>query len=624
MDGAFIEINGLTRTYRSKGGALVHANVDLDLAVSPGHVFGLLGANGAGKTTMVMQILGLLTPTSGSIRVADVDVVRRPEAVKHIVGFLPQTGLAMRLIEVRRAIAYTGRLRGLTGEAARRQTDELLDELGLGAYADRYVNRLSGGQLRLVNLGMAFIGKPRLLVLDEPTNELDPRSRHMVWDALRRRNEQDGTTVLLVTHNVHEAERAVHRVAVMNHGRIVAEGTPGELKEHLGGHVRLDLRLKEGEALTHAETERLAAFGTLTAGGADGENTCRTTAQNPHRATTQYVIHTEPDRVGTLMDMVVSDVGLKRVDDFRVARPTLEEAYLELEATGGDSLAAPEVPAARRPAEDPPAALRPADIHPAVRRPRGTQVRELIGRRTRELGHLWLEQMLGARTTWVWNVLFGVLMPLAMVFGMTKIGTGLTDRASMLYIISGATVFALTTENVSNLAQRVGMLKAEGTIMYYASLPISKVSFISALMLSRLLLITPGLLTPMVAGALLYDLELAPSPLLLLVLPLSALSLASLGMMIGSLFARVDIIAIVTNILVFALLLIAPVMIPAAALPAPLQVLGWALPPTYAADAVRRSMNGDVGTALTVDLVVLGGMALLGLIVSARWLRWRL
>ncbi|MFE9201145.1 ABC transporter ATP-binding protein/permease [Micromonospora sp. NPDC007230] len=596
MDEPFLDINGLTRTYRSKGGALVHANVDIDLAVAPGQVFGLLGANGAGKTTMVMQILGLLTPTSGSIRVADVDVVQQPEAVKHLVGFLPQQGLAMRLIEVRRALAYTGRLRGLSGEAARRQSDDLLDEFGIAAEADRYVNALSGGQLRLVNLAMALVGRPRLLVLDEPTNELDPRSRRMVWDALRRRNEQDGTTVLLVTHNVHEAEQAVHRVAVMNGGRIVAEGTPGELKEHLGSQVRLELRLKEGETLTPAAAERLASFGSLAPRGKEGG----------------YVIRAEPDRIGALMDVVVSDVRLKRVDDFRVARPSLEEAYLELEATGD-----------RQEFPSPPAAPVPPAVPAATPRPR-PPARESIGRRVREVGHLWLEQMLGARTTWVWNVLFGVLMPLAMVFGMTKIGSGLTDRQSMLYIISGATVFALTTENVSNLAQRVGMLKAEGTIMYYASLPISKVSFVSALMLSRLLLIAPGLLTPMVAGAMLYDLQLSPSPLLLLVLPLSALSLASLGMMIGSLFARVDIIAIVTNILVFALLLIAPVMIPAAALPVPLQIIGWALPPTYAADALRRTMSGDLGMPLTVDLVVLTGMALLGLIGSARWLRWRL
>ncbi|MEO3814905.1 ATP-binding cassette domain-containing protein [Sphaerisporangium sp. B11E5] len=601
MDQALIEISGLTRTYKSKGGTLVHANAGIDLTVAPGQIFGLLGANGAGKTTMVMQILGLLTPSSGSIRVADVDVVRRPEAVKHIAGFLPQTGLAMRLIEVRRALSYTGRLRGLSHEAARRQTDDLLDELELGAYADRYVHRLSGGLLRLVNLGMALIGRPRLLVLDEPTNELDPRSRRMVWDALRRRNEADGTTVLLVTHNVHEAERAVHRVAVMNGGRIVAEGTPGELKEHLGLQIRLDLRMKDGQALTPAEARRLSSFGTMTATGQEGG----------------YVIHAEPDRVGDLMDVVVSDIHLKRVDDFRVAKPTLEEAYLQLEAAP----AAPD--ATRRPAPAPPPARRPFGAAGGGR-PSWSLVRTAVRRRGRELSQLWLEQMMGARTTWAWTALFGVVMPLAMVFGMTKIGTGLTDRESLLYIISGATVFALATENVNNLAQRVGMLKAEGTIIYYASLPISKVSFISALMLSRLLLITPGLVTPMVAGALMYDLDLAPSALMLLVLPLAALSMASLGMMIGSLFARVDVIAIVTNILVFALLLIAPVMIPSDALPAPLRAVGWLLPPTYAADALRRSMAGDLGLALTTDLVVLAGMALLGLTVSARWLRWRL
>ncbi|MBD9733857.1 ABC transporter ATP-binding protein, partial [Streptomyces sp. H28] len=311
-----IEVRNLTRVFPAGGtDTVVRANDDLTFSIPRGQVFGLLGANGAGKTTLVSQLLGLMRPTSGEIVVEGIDAVNRPDEVKAMTGYLPQTGLSMRLVEVRRALHYTGRLRGQGEADTRRQTAELIDELGLGDVKDRYVDQLSGGMTRLVNFGMALMGRPKLLVLDEPTNELDPHNRRLVWDMVSRRSAQDGTTVVLVTHNVLEAESAVDQVAVMNGGRITAMGTPGHLKEALGDRIRLELFVRDDHPLEHRERELFGAVGTLTEGKRDGS----------------YLVQTDSARMPDLMRLVHGELGMDRVSDFRLTRPTLEDVYLTLD-----------------------------------------------------------------------------------------------------------------------------------------------------------------------------------------------------------------------------------------------------------------------------------------------------
>ncbi|MFF0117133.1 ATP-binding cassette domain-containing protein [Streptomyces prasinus] len=627
---AAIHIHAVTREYTGRDGKSVRANDGVTLTVARGQVLGLLGPNGAGKTTLVSQLLGLTRPTSGTLRVEGLDPVRDPDAVKRITGFLPQAGLPMRRVEVRRALYFTGRLRGQSDRDARLQTGELIEEFGLGDRADRHVDKLSGGSMRLVNIGMALMGRPKVLVLDEPTNELDPRNRRVIWDAVARRNTEDGATVLLVTHNVLEAEAAVHRVAVMNAGRVVAEGTPGELKQSIGDRTRLELLVRDSAPLTDAEVRELSAVGDVTAGGREGS----------------YVIRSATERVPALLQQLVHSVGMSRIDDFRLAGPSLEDVYLALDgerATGASALAAETAaptataaaPAARaeRAAAvavlDPAAALvpdgpaAPAEVpEPAVRPVRRT-ARERLRRTGVEFAYLWLEQMLEVRSTWPWTLMFGFLMPLAMVFGLSRIGTAPAGSESMLYIVSGAAVFALATEGIATLAQRIGHLKSQGQMLYYASLPISKASFVAALVCARLVLVAPGLLTPVLAAKYLFGADVVLSPVLLLVLPLSALALAALGMTIGSLIDDVELTVVVTNLLVFVLLLASPVLMPPEALPAPLRLAGFLLPPTYAADGLRLSLAGDLGPALLLDLLVLTAMAAAGLAAAARWLRWR-
>jgi ABC-2 type transport system permease protein len=588
-----VRVHGLTRQFRRGGGGLVNANDNLSLSIPRGQVFGLLGPNGAGKTTLVSQLLGLLRPTSGSIRVEGIDVVADPDAVKAVAGFLPQTPLAMRRIEVHRALYYTGRLRGQADNDARRQAAGLIDELGLGDHADRQVGRLSGGLTRLVNFGMTLMGRPKLLVLDEPTNELDPHNRRLVWDVVSRRSRTEGTTVVLVTHNVLEAENSVHRVAVMNAGRIVALGTPGELKDQLGETARMELSVKGGDALTDVELAKLTTVGEVVPAGRDGS----------------YLIHSEPDRVPELVEIITSGVGLTRVDDFRLSRPTLEDVYLRL--PGRPDHPTSEVDTTGEP---PPAA--------AVAR-QGERLSKRAKRLLTGFKYLWLERFLEIRDIWPWYLLFGLLMPAAMVFGLARIGNGLSDHNSLLYIVSGAAVFSVTTEGVAVLAQQIGAIRSEGMMLYFASLPITRTSFLAAMVLAKLLLIAPGLISPVVAANLFYGAGFTLSPAYLLVLPLTCLALSAVGLAIGTLFDSVDLITMITNVLTFVLLLAAPVLIPVDSLPVPLRVFGYLLPPTYAADSLRRALSGDLGPAFLLDVAVLAAMACLGLAMAGRWIRWR-
>ncbi len=311
-----IRVEHLTRTYTGKTSLV--ANDDLTFEVRRGEIFGLLGPNGAGKTTLVHQLLGLTQPTSGSIWLEGIDVVKQPQQVKRITGFLPQTGLPMRYVEVERALHYTGRLRGQSEADAKSQSRQLIDELDIGDYAKRYVHKLSGGILRLTNFAMALMGSPQVVILDEPTNELDPQKRRIVWDMIGRLNTEQGVTCVLVTHNVLEAERVIQRVAVMKQGKFVAFGTPGELKLFSGGNVRLEFRLKAGESLDKLEAERLTALGTLD-------------TSKPG----DYTVYLAAHQVAPATEMLMTQIGMVRLDDFRLSPPSLEDIYLQFETANG-------------------------------------------------------------------------------------------------------------------------------------------------------------------------------------------------------------------------------------------------------------------------------------------------
>ena len=235
-----LEVRDLTKQYR--GGVL--ANDGLSLDVRAGEVFGLLGPNGAGKTTLVSQVLGLLRPTSGQILLDGVDVAQRPDVARSACSYQPQGSAPLEGMTPVEAVELTGRLRGGSRDVVRRRTDELLHALDLDAWRSRLVP-LSGGVARLVSFCMAAVHPVRLAVLDEPTNDVDPLRRRLLWEQVRRLADT-GTAVLLVTHNVAEAEKCVDRLAIVDRGRVQASGTPAALKSELGGALRLELTLDAG------------------------------------------------------------------------------------------------------------------------------------------------------------------------------------------------------------------------------------------------------------------------------------------------------------------------------------------------------------------------------------------
>jgi ABC-2 type transport system ATP-binding protein len=231
-----LDIRSLSKRYR--GGTL--ANDDISIALEPGEVYGLLGPNGAGKTTLVRQVLGLLKPTAGAITLHGRDIVADPGYARRNIGFLPQGQWNMLSIHVDELIHTVGCLRGLSKQESRQRTEELLERLDLGPFRHTQLQAASGGVRRLAGFATAIISHARLVVLDEPTNDVDPQRRQLLWGMIGELGRA-GSTVLLVTHNLAEAERVIDRLAIIDKGRIQREGTTLSLRSIVTDRLRLEL-----------------------------------------------------------------------------------------------------------------------------------------------------------------------------------------------------------------------------------------------------------------------------------------------------------------------------------------------------------------------------------------------
>ena len=241
-----------------------------------------------------------------------------------------------------------------------------------------------------------------------------------------------------------------------------------------------------------------------------------------------------------------------------------------------------------------------------------------------DLKFLWLEQMMEVRFIWYWYFFFSLSLPAAMVFGFTRFGSGLDDQLSLIYIVSGAAVFGAVSEGLTTMAIRIGSMRKEGMMIYYASLPISRTAFILALILSRLTITLPGMVAPLIVGAVLYDVNLQINFWVITLLPLTALALSVLGMVAGSIMDSMEMIQMLVNGLLFIMVVAAPVFIPMEALPLPFQLLGLLLPPTYAAAALRSALEATYDTVFYLNVAVLVSFTVLGFLAITRWLRWRL
>ncbi|WBB69985.1 ATP-binding cassette domain-containing protein [Micromonospora sp. WMMD812] len=299
---------GLRKTY-----GRTTALAGFDLTVPAGTVCGLLGPNGAGKTTAVRILATLLRFDAGHARVAGYDVARRPDQVRALIGLTGQYAAVDETLSGRQNLVLFGRLRHLPARTARRRADELLDQFGLTGMADRSAGGYSGGLRRRLDLAASLITTPRVLFLDEPTTGLDPRSRNGLWDAVRSL-VAEGTTVLLTTQYLEEADQLADRISVVDAGRVVAEGTSAELKGRIGAD-RIELVVR------HAAELPVAA-------GIVERITGATVTVDPEiRQLGAPVV----DRIAALADVMraLQDSAVA-VDDVVLRRPTLDEAFLRL------------------------------------------------------------------------------------------------------------------------------------------------------------------------------------------------------------------------------------------------------------------------------------------------------
>jgi ABC-2 type transport system ATP-binding protein len=237
-----IEAHGLKKRYGK-----THALNGLELTAERGQVLAVLGPNGAGKTTFVRAVATLLALDEGVLRVAGHDVRQDPGAVRRVIGLAGQFAAVEPAMTGRENLEMVARLFGLNRRAARRSADGVLEQLGLRDAGDRLARTYSGGMRRRLDLGASLVGSPRLLLLDEPTTGLDPRSRIELWEAIRRLVAA-GTDVLLTTQYLDEADHLANQVVILDHGRAVATGTPAELKARIGGNV-IELHVRDGQDL---------------------------------------------------------------------------------------------------------------------------------------------------------------------------------------------------------------------------------------------------------------------------------------------------------------------------------------------------------------------------------------
>ena len=298
-----IEIRGLVREF--KGGIRAVAGIDLDVA--SGEIYGFLGPNGAGKSTTVHMLTTLLPPTAGSAKVGGFDVVTEGAKVRATIGAALQEAALDPLLTGREHLKLQLALHGIPREERGSRTDELLGRVGLRLAADRKISGYSGGMKRRLDLALALAHRPRILFLDEPTTGLDPQSRSALWDEVVRLKRDEGVTVFLTTQYLEEADLLADRVGIIDHGRIVAEGTPASLKAEIG---RPTVEALPANGTTTETLEQiLGRFGEL----------------QPSTSGVAVRLDGRGDLAGVVRALDSADV---RVADLHLHAPTLDDVFL--------------------------------------------------------------------------------------------------------------------------------------------------------------------------------------------------------------------------------------------------------------------------------------------------------
>ena len=305
------EVCGLTKVYKGN----IVANNNLNFSIRCGEIFGLLGPNGAGKTTLVRQLAGLLRPSSGQISLfGEVLTGNAIHRIPWYVSYIPQRLGAVADLTAHEALCVTGIMRGMDRQEAFHQAADLIDEFRLGYLGKRRIGQMSGGEQRLIALCMGLMANRPIMILDEPTNDLDPSYRKQVWDKLKEINQTHNTTIILVTHNVLEAEKVLQRVGIMSGGEIQAIGTVGALKSRIDQRVRIEVRL-QAETDRHLHPALLEPPQGIEAKWLSGR---------------EVILLAPRDSIQQVVDWVMSALGITYLEDVKIVTPTLEDVYLRL------------------------------------------------------------------------------------------------------------------------------------------------------------------------------------------------------------------------------------------------------------------------------------------------------
>jgi len=324
-----IGASGLVKHFGRPGRDQVAALDGLDLVAPSGAVTAILGPNGAGKTTFVRAVATLLRPDAGRLTVAGIDAVGHAEDVRRVIGLAGQFAAVEAALSGRENLTMVARLFGHRRRAAALAADRVLEQLGLTDAADRLVRTYSGGMRRRLDLGASLVGAPRLLLLDEPTTGLDPRSRIELWAAIRDL-VRAGTDVLMTTQYLEEADQLADHVVIIDHGRSIANGTPAELKRRAGRDM-VEVRVRD-----RADLE--AAAGVLAPLGAEAVR-----VDGPNRRVAVPVEDGSARLADAVRHLAAADIAL---DDLGVRRPTLDEVFLALTGRAASAVADDEPAAA--------------------------------------------------------------------------------------------------------------------------------------------------------------------------------------------------------------------------------------------------------------------------------------
>ena len=310
-----IHVHGLTKSFGE-----VHALTGIDLSIQQGTVLGLLGPNGSGKTTTVRILSTLLKPDAGSATVGGFDVVSQPDQVRNVIGLTGQYAAIDEYLTGRENLELFGRLFHLSKVQAASRAEELLDRFDLTEAADRGIKGYSGGMRRRLDLAASLIGRPSVLFLDEPTTGLDPRSRQGMWDVIQGL-VSDGTTVLLTTQYLEEADQLASKIVVIDRGAVIAQGTSNELKSQVGGD-RIELVVTAESDIDQA----IALLTPMSSGVPSAQNETRT-----------VVVPVSSGSIAIVDAIRILDEGTISIADIALRRPTLDDVFLSLTGHSAES-----------------------------------------------------------------------------------------------------------------------------------------------------------------------------------------------------------------------------------------------------------------------------------------------